>query len=653
MKTTHNRREEALTVLWRRKWTAVAVFLALTITTAIVSKSLPKVYSTSSTLIVAQPEGVQDFSGVQAAQTAGRSYAEILRSSNFADRVAARLGGGTDGDDLDVTIEPVTETLLINVTADAENPRRAKQVADAYAQTFVAQSGSLVSISKSRVSVADLAPFNDSPSRPKPTLYTLIAGLLGLGLGIGLAFLQQRLDTRLRTLEDIEEAFDLPILSRVPPQGRSARSMEAFTEAFRVLRTNLQFAAHERQVRTVAVTSWSQGEGKTTTAAQLALVTGVTGTAALAVDADLRRPSLQGVLLPNENEMLEPGLSNLIVGGATIDDVIHSTHIPTLELAPSGPPVPSLSSLLDSQRGAAALNALSESAEFVIFDTPPLAVGADAATLASRVDGVVLVVDLDKATETGVREALRRLESVRARVLGFVLNRDSTLEQMSSYYYAYGERQKDRPPPDEGPRRDEDPEPVAELAPAEPAPLAFGRRTRPRQPRPFGDRLAGEDRRRHLDGHPVRLPGEARQLGLERVERLGQPGAPAAQRVRVGGDVVHEPVAQQVEREAAHRGPEVAVHRAGGDRAQRARFDQVREQLAAALEQRAALGMGDDDPLAAFEQVEQDGVEGSGDRRVGALDRAGRDRRRGGSRRPRRAPARAAAAAPPRRRGGR
>ena len=433
------RRDDVLAVLWRRKWTAIAVFLALTVTAAVVSKSLPKVYSTSSTLIVAQPEGVQDFSGVQAAQAAGRSYAELLKSENFSDRVAAQLGSG----DFETSVEPVSETQLIAITAEADSPGRAKEVADEYAETFVAESGDLVETTLASVSVADSAPLPSQPARPKPTLYTLTAALLGLALGVGLALLRERLDTTLHSFEDVEEAFDFPVLARVPPRGRTTQSLEAFTEAFRVLRTNLQFASHERRVQTVAITSWSDGEGKTTTCAQLSMVTASTGTGVMAVDADLRRPSLQPMLVPGENAPLEPGLSNLIVGEASINDVVHSNDIPALELVPSGPPLPTLESLLDSERGAAALRELSHTAEFVILDTPPLAVGADAAALAARVDGVVLVVELERATEAGIREALRRLESVRARVLGLVLNRDGSLEQMSSYYYSYKERQKE------------------------------------------------------------------------------------------------------------------------------------------------------------------------------------------------------------------
>ena len=440
MTSARMRRDDVLAVLWRRKWTAIAVFLALTVTAAVVSKSLPKVYSTSSTLIVAQPEGVQDFSGVQAAQAAGRSYAELLKSQNFSDRVAAQLGS----DDFEVSIEPVSETQLIEITAEADSPDGAKGVADEYAETFVAESGDLVETTLAGVSVAERAPRPDAPARPKPTLYTLTAALLGLGLGVGLALLRERLDTRLHSFEDVEEAFDFPVLARVPPQGRTTQSREAFTEAFRVLRTNLQFASHERRVQTVAITSWSEGEGKTTTCAQLSMVTASTRTGVLAVDADLRRPSLQPMLFPGEDEPLEPGLSNLIVGDASIEDVVHSTDIPALEFVPSGPPLPSLESLLDSERGAAALRDLSSDADFVVVDTPPLAVGADAAALAARVDGVVLVVELERATETGIREALRRLESVRARVLGLVLNRDGSLEQMTSYYYSYKERQKER-----------------------------------------------------------------------------------------------------------------------------------------------------------------------------------------------------------------
>ncbi|MGI8512985.1 MAG: polysaccharide biosynthesis tyrosine autokinase [Solirubrobacteraceae bacterium] len=423
-----------LDVLWRQKWLILGTVVVFGVVAGLISNSLQKIYATSSTLIVAQPSTAQTFDSVQAAQVVARTYADLLGSPNVAGSVAQRIGGGATRQDIEgaVSIEPVVETQLVRITAEDPSPERAKAIADAYADVFIDRStgaaSDLATTTKALVSLADEAPLPESPDRPKPTLYTLIAVMLGLAIGLGLAFLRERLDTRLRTLDEIESSFDLPVLARVPRRGKTDTSIAAFTESFRVLRTNLQFATPDGAPRTIAITSGKEGEGKTTTTSQLALVTAATGTNVLCVEADLRRPALQRFFVADETEPLRPGLSNYFLGGAALDDVIHPTSIPTVELVPAGPTVPSLSGLLESQRGRTAIEDLAACGDLVIFDTPPLGLGADAATVAGRVDGVILVVDMEEATEKGVRQSLRQLEAVRARVLGFVLNRDKTVE---------------------------------------------------------------------------------------------------------------------------------------------------------------------------------------------------------------------------------
>lgn len=417
-------------VVWRRKLIVLATVLAFAGAAAAVSKSLKDVYSASSTLLVTQPTE-RSFDAVQAAQVVARTYSNLLESPNVAQVVARRLGGDETADSVRsaVSIEPVAETQLVRITAEGSRAGHARALANTYATVFIERSRTaLAGTTNATVSLADPAALPDQPVRPKPLLYTLIAAVLGLAAGLGMAFLRERLDTSLRSLEDVESSFDLPVLSRIPRRGKSETSITAFTEAFRLLRTNLSFSAIDGRPRTVAVTSAAEGEGKTTVASQLALVTAATGTNVLVVESDLRRPALQRFFVPNESDPIRPGLSNYFLGGADIEDIIHPTTVPTVEFVPAGPSVPSLSGLLESERGRRAIEDLAETADMTIFDCPPLGFGADAATVASRVDGVILVVDLDGATLQTVRQALRQLESVRARVLGLVLNRDKSME---------------------------------------------------------------------------------------------------------------------------------------------------------------------------------------------------------------------------------
>jgi capsular exopolysaccharide synthesis family protein len=432
------RNQTPLSVMWRRKGVILATFLTFVVVTAVVSKTLDKVYSTHATLFVALAADQQTFDSVQASQAVARSYADIIDSPNIAQRVATRMGGGTTRKEvLDASsFETVVDTQLLQITAEDNDPGRAKLIADTYAAVFTEYArANLAQETKATISVADPAPRPTSAARPKPTLYTLIAAIFGLALGIALAFLRERIDHRLRSSEDVELRFDRPVLGRVPRRGRSDASVTAFREAFRILRTNLQFAARGAQLRSIAITSGTEGEGKTTTAVQLALATAELGQSVILVEGDFRRPRLEEELLPDRPEPLRPGLSNYIVEAAELDEIVYPTARPNIDLVPSGPLPPSPSALLESRRARGLIGALLDRADLVIVDCPPLAIGADASVISSWVDGVVVVVDLASSTDRVVLAGLRQLDAVQADTLGLVLNRDREAEPHAYGYY--------------------------------------------------------------------------------------------------------------------------------------------------------------------------------------------------------------------------
>jgi len=425
-----------LTVLNRRKWLILATF-AVSVAAAIAASQLvEKVYSSSSTLLVAVQSEGQTFDSVQASQAIARSYADIIDSPNIATEVATDLGGGTTSREVkDATsFEVIPETQLLKLNAQARTGARAKEIADSYATVFIDYARrNLGETTQASLTLADAAPVSGSPSRPKPKLYVAVAALLGLGLGLGLAFLRERLDRRLRTPEDVEANFDTPILAHIPRRGRTERSVVAFKEAHRILRTNLQFAGGEKPLRAIAITSAREGEGKTTTAATMAITNAEVGQTVLAVEADLRRPALQAELMSDEAEPLRPGLSNYLVETASLEEAVHPTSHNRVSLLPAGPIPPSPSALLEARRNRT--DVLTDAADLVIFDCPPLNIGADASLIADRVDGVVLVVDLYSSTTHSVRQALRQLEAVKAPLLGLVINRDRSAAPTSYDYY--------------------------------------------------------------------------------------------------------------------------------------------------------------------------------------------------------------------------
>ncbi len=426
-----------LPVLWRRKWIVLATVVIFVAAAAIVSQTVAKVYETSADLLIVQAGTTQSFDAVQAAQVSARTYGAIITSPTVAQLVSDELGGRLSRGDLEakVTADPVPETQLLRVTVSDESPEEAKRLADVYTRVFVDYVKTRLSpATRVSVSVAGVPSVPTAPTKPQPRLYVLVALLVGLGVGVALAFLRERLDTRARSPEQIEAELGLPILARLPRLGRGQLDQKKLTEALRLTRATLPPLPNGRHIESIAVTSHSAGEGKSTTVSHLALAAASSGGRVLVVEADLRRPALQKFFVPQTTEPLKPGLTSFVVGSAPVSAVTHPTRFPSVELVPAGPPIPSLSSLLQSDRGHDLIQRLSPEGRLTLFDLPPLAAGADAATVAAGVDGVILVIDIEQATRTDLHESVRQLNAVRANVLGLIINRDRTVDTVQYGY---------------------------------------------------------------------------------------------------------------------------------------------------------------------------------------------------------------------------
>ena len=282
------------------------------------------------------------------------------------------------------------------------------------------------------------------PSSPRVLLNTVLAALVGLLLALGVAFLAEYLDDTVKSAEDVEEATGLPTLGAITriktDKGRSEiyrmitllYPRSPITEAFRTLRTNTEFASVDTPLRTLLVTSSVQGEGKTTTAANLAVVFGQTGRRTLLVDADLRKPGVHTILgLPNK-----VGLSTLLLNeGAALDSLTQDTEQENLRVLTTGPLPPNPAELLGSQRFLVVLEHLTSVFDIVVIDSPPVQAVADAAILSAIVDGTLFVIDSGKTRRNAVRLGREALAKAGANMLGAVLNRLSPKARGEGYYY--------------------------------------------------------------------------------------------------------------------------------------------------------------------------------------------------------------------------
>ncbi|HEU4963698.1 MAG TPA: CpsD/CapB family tyrosine-protein kinase [Bacilli bacterium] len=205
-------------------------------------------------------------------------------------------------------------------------------------------------------------------------------------------------------------------------------------EAFRTLRTNIQFAGVSKDLRTMMVTSSGPGEGKSTTIANLAIVSAQAGKKVLLIDADLRKPTVHRTF----NVSNRTGLTNMLIGQAEYGDCIRETGQIRLDVISSGPIPPNPAELLGSQRMKDLLEQLKEHYDMIYIDTPPILAVTDAQLLASHVDGVVLVLSAGKVLRDHAKKAKALLNNVGANVVGAVLN-NKKVESESYYYYYYGE----------------------------------------------------------------------------------------------------------------------------------------------------------------------------------------------------------------------
>jgi polysaccharide biosynthesis transport protein len=311
-------------------------------------------------------------------------------------------------------------------------------------QTYATLLGFSSGSGSNLLTVVDPAVPPAAPASPRVLLNTLLAALVGLLLAVGVAFLVEYLDDTLKSPDDVEGLVGLPTLGTIirmkGDEGRSViyrlaailypRSPAA--EAYRTLRTNIEFASVDAPAKTILVTSAIPGEGKTTTAANLAAVFAQAGHSTLLVDADLRKPGVHKIFGLQNTQ----GLTNLLRSDEVmVQDLVQATEQEHLSILTTGPLPPNPSELLRSSRMRTVMDRLAASAELIVVDSPPLQAVTDAAILSSLVDGTVLVIDAGRTRSGAVRNGREALAKVGARVLGVALNRMS--ESMSGDYYYY------------------------------------------------------------------------------------------------------------------------------------------------------------------------------------------------------------------------
>ncbi|MBI5303187.1 MAG: polysaccharide biosynthesis tyrosine autokinase [Chloroflexi bacterium] len=291
------------------------------------------------------------------------------------------------------------------------------------------------------VSISSPAKLPLAPVRPRTSMNMLIGLAIGALLGLGLAFLVEYLDDSVKNSDDVSRVLELGTLGTVVrfPKGTKSPLVAVdaprapYVEAYRNLRTNLQFSFAVDAAATLVVTSAEPGEGKSTTIANLAVVMAQMGKRVMLVDTDLRRPT-QHLLF---GIPAEPGLTDVFLGEQTLDQVVRATQVPGLHLLASGRLPPNPAELLASTWMDHFIALLKERYDIVLFDSPPILPVTDAILLASKTKHLAWIISAGKTRTETLRRAREALAQVDAKILGVVLNRVTGGSGYGYYYYYY------------------------------------------------------------------------------------------------------------------------------------------------------------------------------------------------------------------------
>jgi tyrosine-protein kinase len=524
-----------LAILRRRKWIVIVLPVLTAIAAYAASATRPAVYKADAEVLFQLANIPVQLANLGPGLLLSdpnymTTQADIAGSPELAEKVVADAGasgetvGGFMGNS---TATPQAETNILKLSVSSHNPAAAVRLVNSYADQFTQYRADLYmkpidellrkyqsQIDSLRArGLTETTPYTDLLERknnldlfgpqlannsivlheaagalhtsPQPRRNALLGGLLGLVLGVGLAFFAEAVDKRVRSEQEIEERLGVPLLGRVPrPSRRLQRANDlvmlveptsVHAQTFRRLRTSLEFVNFEHGARTIMVTSAMPREGKSTTAANLAVALARAGRRIAIADLDLRRPFLHAFFRTGSDH----GFTDVVVNRVTLDRAIRAVAFPgaghvttpgsengrpptarggasngraesecVLNVLPAGSIPPAADEFLESERVSSVLEALSEQFDLVLVDAPPLLAVGDVMTLSTKVDAIVVVTRLG-IHRRQLDELARQLHNCRAPILGFVLTGAS---HGDSYSYGYGYDQRVVEVPEEAQR---------------------------------------------------------------------------------------------------------------------------------------------------------------------------------------------------------
>lgn len=449
----------SLRVHWRI--IALSLLVSVALAGAITLRTTP-IYAASSQLFVSTSSAESLSNAVQAnvvAQERVVSYAELLQGQQLAQRVVDELQLVSTAEELasQVTTAIVPDSVILVVTVSDPSPEQAQLLVNTIANEFVGLVADLetlsattstdssvdttVTVAPVKVTVVQVANLPSSPILPSPVSNLALGAVLGLLIGIAVALLLDLLDNTVKSGSQVEELTGRAAVGGVLFDQRMVENpvitdynLHSSTgESYRQIRTNLQYVRVDHPPKVMVITSSVGGEGKTTTAINLAIVLAQSGQRVVLVEADLRRPRVTRYM----RLVGGAGLTNVLAGNADLLELLQPYGDGKLTVLAAGPHPPNPSELLGSELMGSLLSELRRHSDYVIIDAPPLLPVTDAAVLAVLADGAVIVTRYGKTKREQLRAAAASLHSIDAQLIGTVLNRIA-VKRGGRYGYGYG-----------------------------------------------------------------------------------------------------------------------------------------------------------------------------------------------------------------------
>ena len=379
------------------------------------------------------------------------TYAEIIKSRRVLEQVQKELNESYTYKELasEISVSSINNTQIIKITVSDNNALNAKIIANLVAKVFTVEVPELYNLDN--VHILDVAIEEDEPYNINVAKSSIIGGVLGLVLSSGIFFVIYYFDRTAKSVEQVEEVLQMPILGSVEETKNLKEELvvatnpkELISEQIRTIRTNLQFTSADEKIKTILITSSIPSEGKSFISSNLATAFAQNNKKVLIVDCDMRKGRVNKIFKISNRI----GLSNLLAykedDEENLEDYVFKTKIDNLYIIPRGKVPPNPSELLNSQKTAKLISLLSEIFDYIIFDGPPVNGLSDSLIMSDFVDRTIVVTSLNSAPIELLESTKKMLTNVNAKVAGVIVNKVPRRKSSGKSYYYYENTEEEK-----------------------------------------------------------------------------------------------------------------------------------------------------------------------------------------------------------------